>query len=90
MAVVGSGRAVNAMIRDSESIKKEMKVVSIWDKLLGRKIKLNDDETFTVLDEEKVISQSTETRETAEEKWDDPEKVIKKQNSYYIYYYRNR
>lgn len=65
LAVVKRGRAANAIIRDSVK-EKENKPMKFMDWLFGKKLLINDDETFMVIkDEEKVVSQSevTEKRE---------------------------
>ena len=75
LAVVKYGRAQNAIIRDS-IIKKERKPMNFLDLFKGRKLKINDDDTVTVVDEEKVISK-TEITENVEriDRYDDDKKI---------------
>jgi hypothetical protein len=80
LAVVKTGRAANAIIRDSAEEKKEKKPMKFFDWLLGKKIKDNEDGTITVLDDdnpERVVAK----RETiTKEEYVDPyehDKVIK-------------
>lgn len=81
LAVVREGRASHAIIRDSENPEiKEKKSMKLFDWLKGKKVKLNDDDTITVLDDdnpERVVAKS-ETVTT--EEYVDPyehDKVIK-------------
>lgn len=74
LAVVKEGRAKNAMIRDSveedlTTPKERGKAMKIFDWLKGKKLQLNDDETFTVIDEE------ADKKEKVEEK---PELKVEK------------
>lgn len=68
LAVVKNGRAANAIIRDSVK-EKEKKPMKFLDWLFGKKILVNDDKTFTVLQDEdnpeKIVSKTeiTEKRE---------------------------
>lgn len=69
LAVVKNGRAANAIIRDSAE-KKENKPMKFLDWLFGKKVLINDDDTFTVVkdeeeNKEKVVAKTeiTEKRE---------------------------
>ena len=65
LAVVERGRAVNARIMDeSPNIdRKEKTSMSFIEKLFGRKIRLNDDDTLTIVDEKYVTEKKTTTTE---------------------------
>lgn len=65
LAVVREGRAENAMIVDSKNSKtKEKKSMKLFDWLVGKKVKPNEDGSITILDSEEVVAKrETVTKE---------------------------
>lgn len=62
LAVVREGRAMNAMIRDSKIKEiKERKHMNFFNLFKGKKIRINDDDTLTLMDEEEVVSKTEVT-----------------------------
>jgi len=77
LAVVEEGRAANAMIVDSKNKEiKEKKRMNLFNLFKGKKLKINDDDTVTIIDEEKVVSKEKVTVESEyKNEWDG--KVVK-------------
>ena len=65
LAVVARGRAVNARIMDAspDIDRKEKTSMSFIEKLFGRKIRINDDDTLTIVDEKTTVNDDAETEQ---------------------------